>query len=147
MSEWVPHDRRCVNLRSQVLFPAPGIVAGLHVFEVADLFAGYEEGSAGGITRAAHAAEAGLLEVLGHAEVGDEGDAFGEEDIRGLQIAMDEALLVGVGETFESGEHDGLGSGEREFATLLAHEIPYAAAIAVFHNEENRLLPIRLPPG
>ena len=73
--------------------------------------------------------------VLGHAEVGEAGEAYGEEDIRGLEVAMDESLLVSMGKAFESRQHDGFRSGEGELAALVPHEIPDAAAIAVFHDE------------
>ena len=114
---------------------APDIADGLHILEVDELLAGHEQRGAGIGAGEAHAAESGLLEVLGHAEVGDAGVGTGQEDVLRFEVAMHEALLVGVGEPFERVQHDGLGDGEWELATLLVDEVPDAAAGAVFHDK------------
>ena len=61
-----------------------------------------------------HAAAAGLLHGEGDAEVGDEGAAVVQEDVLGLDVAVDDALAVGVVEGAGDfrGDADGVVDGE-----------------------------------
>ena len=65
-----------------------------------------------------HAGAAGLLHGEGDAEVGDEGLALVQQDVLGLDVAVDDALAVGVveGAGDFGGEADGVGDGEHAFA-------------------------------
>ena len=80
---------------------APDVGDGFDVFEVGDLFRRHEDGSAGIVAGHAHAAEAGFLEILGKAEIGDLRLALVDEDVVRFDVAVDKALFVGGGETFE----------------------------------------------
>lgn len=105
------------------------------MLEVDQLLAGHEERGAGVVPGDAEAAEAGLLEVFGQAEVGDASHAAVEQDVLWLQIAMHDALLVRMGEALQRGEHDGLSDFEWELAAVFMDVVPEAAALAILHDE------------
>ena len=115
---------------------APDIGDGFDVFEVHDLLGGHEDRGAGVLAGEAHAAEAGDLEVLGEAEVGHLRPALVDEDVVRFEVAVDEAFLVGGGESFERLECPRAEGIPWQGAAVAAGDIGERAAIAVFHDEE-----------
>ena len=119
---------------------APDVGDGFDVFEVGNLFRRHEDGRAAVVSCHAHAAEAGFLEILGEAEVGDLGAVAVEQDVVRFDVAVDEAFLVGGGEAFERlkrPRHEHVG---REGAAAGLGDIGERAAVAVFHDEEEGAL-------
>ncbi len=119
---------------------APDVGDGFDVFEVGNLFRRHEDGRAAVVSCHAHAAEAGFLEILGEAEVGDFGAVAVEQDVVRFDVAVDEAFLVGGGEAFERLErpwHEHIG---REGAAAGLGDIGQRAAVAVFHDKEEGAL-------
>lgn len=102
---------------------APDIGDGLHILEVHDLFRRHEIRGAGVAAGDAHAAEAGFLEILGEAEVGDFGAVAVEQDVVRFDVAVDEAFLVGGGEAFERLDGPWHEHGGREGAAVRLHGI------------------------
>ena len=93
---------------------------GIHVAASADLalahrlFGGHVARRAERHAGLGHAAAAGLLHGEGDAEVGDEGLAVVQQDVVGLDVAVDDAVAVGVVECAGDflGETDGVVDGE-----------------------------------
>ncbi len=89
----VRHDAERVEVHAVVGVRVRRRLLGGHVGRRAD--GGADLGQRGAPSAAVGA---GRADRLGDAEVGDRGAAAGEEDVVGLDVAVDDALRVGVGE-------------------------------------------------
>ena len=110
----VGHDAECVDVGPVIGVGVGGRLLGRHVRRRA-------EGHAHGGQLAGAGA---LLDRLGHAEVGHQRVAAGEEDVVGLDVAVDDALLVGHGQCVGHVADDAhrLGHGELAHARQLGAE-------------------------
>ena len=116
----VSYRAQSVLVRGPGDLPAPALL-GAHVRRRA------HQGAALGLARP--------LGGLGDAEVGDDGVAvLVDQDVRGLDVAMDHAGAVGVGQSRRDLPQDRAHDGQREPAGPLDHLIERAAAHVPHHE-------------
>ncbi len=70
---------------------------------------------------------------LGHAEVGDQGVAAGDQHVVGLDVAVDHALAVGVGQRVGDLGRDPDGVGDRQLAEMV-EAVAQVVAVHVRHH-------------